>query len=123
MSLQLYGVLKSRLLAGGFQAQTIYLSVPKPAGTSGGTSLESVQVNFQSDTLDTIVVYESSQFAIMAGTNLDRMFISNVPLTVSSANGAAVDVIELEGDEAKVYAVNGIYLINRLTINLKEGVW
>lgn len=127
MSIELYGGLKSSLLYGGFQGQTIYISVPKPQGTSGGTALENVLVTFKTDTIDTIRVYESMQFAIKAGTLLDKVYISNVPLTVESANGVNVDIIELETenadgeDETKLYETNGIYLLNGLSIKITEG--
>lgn len=109
---------KNHCLDKAYGDGTIYLSIPALPGSPGSAGLPNAQASFTtSNGMATLA--NPVQFAVQAGTIVDKVYISNGPLSNNSASNLS-DVIELEGDEIVDFTTSGIYLISAINITLTE---
>lgn len=118
--LTLSTTVKSAVLTNSFNkaGNTYYLSIPNIIGTPAGQTLPNQIVTF-TITGDKATLSTPVQFAVQAGTQLDRLWISTAPLNESSPSINS-DLITLSPEESELFSTNGIYLINLLRITLTE---
>lgn len=116
--LEISMTVKNLCLNKAFSDGTIYLSIPAVSGSHGSADLPRVQASFTiSNGMATLA--NPVQFAVQAGTTVDKVYISNVTLKNDSAANLS-DVIDLEGDEIVDFTTSGIYLISAINITLTE---
>ena len=109
---------KNHCLDKAYGEGTIYLSIPLPPETPPYANLPHAQASFTiSNGMATLA--NPVQFAVPAGTLVDKVYISNVTLRNDSASNLS-DRIELEGNEIVDFTTSGIYLISALNITLTE---
>lgn len=116
--LEISMAVKNNCLDKAYGEGTIYLSIPLIPETPPYANLPHAQASFTiSNGMATLV--NPVQFAVPAGTLVDKVYISNVTLSNDSASNLS-DRIELEGNEIVDFTTSGIYLISALNITLTE---
>ena len=116
--LEISMAVKNHCLDKAYRSGTIYLSIPALTGSPVSADLPRVQASFTiSNGMATLA--NPVQFAVQAGTIVDKVYISNVSLRKDSAENLS-DVIELSGDEIVDFTTSGIYLISAINITLTE---
>lgn len=118
--LEISMAVKNHCLDKAYRSGTIRLSIPSLT-QQGSADLPNAQAAFTiSNGMATLA--NPVQFAVQAGTIVDKVYISDDALTNNDVNSAPnlYDVIELEGDEIVDFTTSGIYLISALNITLTE---
>ena len=115
--LEISTAVKNHCLDKAYGDGTIYLSIPSMT-QQGDANLPHAQASFTiSNGMATLT--NPVQFAVPAGTIVDKVYISNVTLSNDSASNLS-DRIELEGEEIVEFTTSGIYLISAINITLTE---
>ena len=118
--LEISMAVKNHCLNKAFGEGTIYLSIPSVT-QQGAADLPNAQASFTiSNGMATLA--NPVQFAVPAGTIVDKVYISKNTLSNNNVNQSPhlFDTIELEGSEIVDFTTAGIYLISAINITLTE---
>ena len=118
--LEISMAVKNHCLNKAFGEGTIYLSIPSVT-QQGAADLPNAQASFTiSNGMATLA--NPVQFAVPAGTIVDKVYISKDTLNNNNVNQSPhlFDTIELEGSEIVDFTTAGIYLISAINITLTE---
>lgn len=119
--LEISMTVKNLCLNKAYGEGTIYLSIPVASGSLESADLPRVQASFTiSNGIATLT--NPVQFAVPAGTRVDKVYISKRALTDKDVAQSQhlFDVIDLEGSEIVDFTTSGIYLISAINITLTE---
>ena len=118
--LEISMTVKNHCLNKAYGEGTIWLSIPSLT-QQGSADLPYAQAAFTiSNGMATLA--NPVQFAVQAGTIVDKVYISENKLSNNNVNQSPhlFDVIELEGNEIVDFTTSGIYLISAINITLTE---
>ena len=124
MAIKLSEIVKHEMLdkSFSFSRDTYYLSIPNIIGAPGGETMPNQVVRFNKASISKVELATPVQFAVQAGTLVNMIYISTQPINGASP-ASNFDTITLQGDEIGDFATGaGIYLVNSIIINLKEGI-
>lgn len=116
--LEISMAVKNTCLNKAYGDGTIYLSIPAAPGSPAYADFPYAQASFTiSNGMATLA--NPVQFAVQTGTIVDKVYISNFPISDNSAANLS-DVVDLEGSEIVDFTTSGIYLISAINITLTE---
>lgn len=122
MSLQLSNTLKNAMLDSSFKPSgTFYVSAGNDKATES-VILPHAEIVFNSASNGTISLAAAVQIAIPAGTNVDSVFLSTIPITNAMVDDVneenSIYKIDLTGEDNEIYTDNGIYIVNTINISV-----